>query len=30
MPDTPDMEKWQTQILEINLKGNPQLAEMIF
>lgn len=30
MPDTPDMDNWQTLILELNLKSNPSVAETIF
>lgn len=30
MPDNPDMDNWQTLILELNLKSNPQIVETIF
>lgn len=30
MPDNPDMDNWQTLILELNLKSNPTIAETIF
>jgi clathrin heavy chain len=30
MPDNPDMDNWQTLILELNLKNNPSVAETIF
>lgn len=30
MPDNPDMDNWQTLILELNLKSNPSVAETIF
>ena len=30
MPDNPDMDNWQTLILELNLKQNPSIAETIF
>lgn len=30
MPDNPDMDNWQTLILELNLKHNPSIVETIF